>query len=146
MQKLTLAFIAGSTMLLAAETKVQIKDLPEPVQKTIKKQASGATLKGINKEIEHGKTYYEAETVVNGKSRDVLIDPSGEVVEVEEDTTLADIPEPARLALQKQAATGKILSVESSKKGSTVSYEAVIQNNGKKSEVAVNANGSPAKD
>jgi hypothetical protein len=146
MLKLRLALLIASTMPLAAETKVQMKDVPEAVQKTVKEQSNGAKLKGISKEIENGRTYYEAETVVSGKSRDVLIDPSGAVVEVEEGTTLADIPEAARVALQKRAGTGKILSVESITKGSTVSYEAAIQNNGKKSEVAVNADGSPAKD
>jgi hypothetical protein len=55
-------------------------------------------------------------------------------------------PRPARDALQKQAGSGKILNVESVTRGSTVSYEAVIQKNGKKSEVAVNADSTPNKD
>jgi hypothetical protein len=44
--------------------------------------------------------------------------------------------------LQAKAGSGKILSVESVTKGSTVSYEAVIEKDGKKSEVAVNSDGS----
>lgn len=145
----TIAVILGFVplALVAQETKVQMKDLPPAVQKTVQEQTRNAKLRGFAKEVENGKTYYEAETTVNGKSRDVLIDADGTVVEVEEATTLAAIPEPARKALQQQAgASGKILRVETVTKGSVVNYEAVIQKGGKKSEVAVHSDGSPVKD
>ncbi|HUK16271.1 MAG TPA: hypothetical protein VLW65_07640 [Bryobacteraceae bacterium] len=133
--------------LVAQETKVRMKDLPAAVQKTVQEQTRTAKLRGLSKEIEKGKTFYEAETTVNGKSRDVLMDADGTVVEVEEATTLAAIPESARQAFQKQAgAAGKILSVETVTKGSAVDYEAVIQKGGKKSEVAVHTDGSRVKD
>ncbi len=133
--------------LSAQETKVQMKDLPPAVQKTVQEQTRTAKLRGLAKEVENGKTFYEAETTLNGKSRDVLIDPAGTVVEVEEATTLAAIPEPARKALQQQAGpAGKILSVESVAKGSVTDYEAVIQKGGKKSEFAVHADGSLVKE
>ena len=71
--------------------------------------------------------------------------PRGTVVEVEEATDLAKIPEAARKALQAKAGSGKVLSVETVTRGSIVSYEGVIQMGGKKSEVAVNADGSPSR-
>ena len=132
----------GAVALFASETRVQMKDLPEAVQKTVKEQTKTAKLRGLAKEIEDGKTFYEAETTVNGKSRDILIDTTGAVVEVEEPVSLDSIPEAARKTIQAKAGSGKILKVESVTKGSIVSYEAVIQKNGKKSEVAVNADGS----
>jgi len=140
-----LAFVPVA--LVAQETKVKMKDLPPAVQKTVQEQTRTAKLRGLSKEVENGKTFYEAETTVNGKSRDVLIDPEGKVVEVEEATTLDAIPEPARKAFQQQAgSTGKVLTVETVTKGSVVDYEAVIQKGGKKSEVAVHADGSPVKE
>ena len=132
----------ASLALFAAEKRVQMKDLPEPVQKTVREQTKTAKLRGLAKEVEDGKTFYEAETTVNGKSRDILIDPTGAVVEVEEAAELASIPEAAQKTLKSAAGAGKILSVETVTKGSTVSYEAVVQKSGKKSEVAVNADGS----
>src|SRR3984893_12399858 len=132
----------AAAALFASETRVQMKDLPEAVQKTVKEQTKTAKLRGLAKEIEDGKTFYEAETTVNGKSRDILIDTTGAVVEVEEPVSLDSIPEAARKAIQAKAGSGKILKVESVTKGSIVSYEAVVQKNGKKSEVAVNADGS----
>ena len=135
--------LAAPAILVASEVRVQMKDLPPPVQQTLKEQTKDAKLRGLAKEAENGKTYYEAETVANGKTRDVLIDPSGKIVEVEEEIVLDSVPEQARAGLKKLAGGGKIVRVESVTKGAVVSYEAVVQRNGKKSEVAVNADGTP---
>lgn len=129
-------------VLFGAETRVRMQDLPEPVQKTVKEQTKTAKLRGLAKEVENGETFYEAETIVNGKTRDVLIDVKGTVVEVEEATTLASIPEPAQKAFRTAAGTGKIVKLETVTKGSVVSYEAVIRKGGKRSEVAVSADGA----
>lgn len=142
----TVCVALSSLLLLASETRVQMKDLPQPVQKTVQEQTKTAKLRGLAKEVENGKTFYEAETTVNGKSRDILIDPTGAIVEVEEATTLESIPEAAQKAFKTAAGSGKILRLETVTKGSVVSYEAVVQKGGKKSEVAVNADGSIKKD
>ena len=130
-------------ILFAQETPVRMQDLPEAVQRTVKEQTKSAKLRGLAKEVEKGQTFYEAETLVNGKTRDVLIDAKGNVVEIEEATALADLPEPAQKAFKAAAGRGKIITVERLTKGSVVSYEATINKAGKKSEVAVNADGSP---
>jgi predicted aspartyl protease len=130
-----------SVTLFAAETRVQMKDLPPPVQKAVAEQIKTAKLRGLSREVAHGKTYYEAETTVNGRSRDILMDATGAIVEVEEATALESIPGAAQKALRIKAGSGKILRVESVTKGPTVSYEAVIRKNGKKSEIAVNSDG-----
>src|SRR5579871_5160914 len=94
---------------LAAEKPVKMKDLPAAVQKTVQEQTRNAELNGLSQETENGQTYYEAETKVNGKSRDVLIDTAGKVVEVEEQTTLESVPAPVKATLEKAARGGKIL-------------------------------------
>ena len=144
--KITVFVTVGSLALLASETRLHMKDLPEPVQKTVQEQTKNAKLRGLSKEVENGQTYYEAETIVNGKSRDILMDPSGAIVEVEEAAELGSIPQAARKAIETSAGSGKILKVETVSKGSVVSYEAVVEKDGKKSEVAVNADGSMKKD
>src|SRR5579863_4577841 len=131
---MTVALLAG-----AAETKIKLADLPAPVQKTIQEQTKNAELKGLSKEVENGKTFYEVETIVNGKSRDLLVDPSGRIVELEEATTIESVPAAVKAAL---APKGKILRIETVTKGNAVSYEAVVSNNGKKSEIAVEADGT----
>ena len=131
----------------AAEKRVKMESLPPAVQKTVQEQAKGATIRGLSIEIEDGKTFYEAELKVNGHNKDVLIDPSGAVVEVEEEVALDSLPAAAKDAIQKHAAKGKIMLVESvSKNDALVAYEAKIKTAGKTSEIAVKPDGSPAKE
>src|SRR5260370_37165599 len=94
---LLIAFAFAAAMTVQAETPetpVQLKSLPEAVQKTAQEQSKGATVKGYSKEVENGKTYYEMETVIDGHGKDILMDPSGTVVEVEEEVSLASVPAP----------------------------------------------------
>ncbi len=138
---LTVACIA----LWASETRVRMSDLPEAVQQTVKEQTRNATIKGFSKEVEKGKTYFEAETTLHGRSRDILIDSRGVLVEVEEQVALDTLPDAARKTLETRAGSGRIVKVEAVTRGPAVSYEAVILRNGKKSEVAVDANGAITK-
>jgi uncharacterized membrane protein YkoI len=133
----TISILAG--VGIAAEKKVKLADLPAPVQKTVQEQTKNAELKGLSEEVENGKTFYEIETIVNGKSRDLLVDPTGRIVELEEATTFESVPAAVKAAL---APKGKILKIETVTKGGAVSYEAVVSKNGKKSEIAVEADGA----
>ena len=142
-----MALVLGVVVMAgwASETRVRMNDLPEAVRKTVQEQTQNARVKGFSKEVENGKTYYEAETIVNGKSRDILIDSGGAVVEVEQEMAIENVPAAVRKTIETRAAPGKIKKVESVTKGSTVSYEAVIFRNGKDSEIAVNADGATIK-
>src|ERR1017187_3984288 len=96
----------------AAEKKLQMKDLPPAVQKTVQDQTKGAEIKGISSETEKGKLTYEIETMVSGKHRDFLVDAKGAVTEVEDETVIDSIPAAAKAAIEKKAAGGKIAMVE----------------------------------
>ena len=144
MNKFTILLLS-SALAVSAETSVKLKDLPEAVQKTVAAQTKGAALKGIAKEKEKGQTVYEVETTVGGRTRDLMLDSAGGVISIEEELTLDTIPALAKAGLEKLAAGGKISKVESVTKGHTVTYEAVVSKGSKKSEVMVNADGTPAK-
>ena len=132
---------------LSADTPVTMADLPAAVQAAVKDQTKTAKLVGLSKETENGKTTYEAETTLNGKSRDVSFDKSGAIIGIEQEVDLDSIPAPAKAAIQKQIGTGKLKKVESvTERSSPVSYEATIVRNGKTSEVGVNADGTPHKE
>jgi uncharacterized membrane protein YkoI len=124
----------------AQESKIQKKDLPAAVQKAMESEVQGSTVKGFAKEIEDGKTFYEVETTKNGHARDLLFDPSGSLVEVEEEVALDSLPAAVKSALSGQ---GKLLKVESVTKGTTTVYEGHIEKGGKKSEVKVTPDGKP---
>jgi uncharacterized membrane protein YkoI len=144
--KLINVFAAGVVLFapaLVADTPVKMEDLPPAVQKAVKEQTKDATLVGLSKEKEKGKTFYEAETKVSGKTRDLLFDATGSVVDVEEEVDLASIPAGAKAAIEKKSAGGTIEKVETVTHGSTVSYEAAIKTKaGKKIEYSVNPDGS----
>ena len=128
----------------AQEKKIKRADLPPAVEKTVTAESAGATVKGFSTEKEKGETFYEAELAVSGHSKDVLIDASGTVVEVEEEVVFDTLPADVKAGLQAKAAKGKILKVESlTKKGKLVAYEAKVEANGKKSEIQVGPDGKP---
>jgi hypothetical protein len=141
--------LAASGLLLmgtssAQEKKIRRSDLPPAVEKTVAVESTGAAIKRFSTEKEKGETFYEAELMVNGRSKDVLIAADGTVVEVEEQVVLDSLSAEVRAGLQAKAGKGKILKVESlTKKGQLVAYEAQVDTNGKKSEVQVAPGGKP---
>lgn len=125
-----------------SEKKVKMKDLPKAVQKTVNEQSKGATVSGLSKEVEHGKTYYEVALKVNGHGKDILIDPAGAIVEVEEEVTFASLPPAVKTAIEAKAGKGRIVKVESiTKNNALVAYEAQVNTAGKKSEIKVGLDG-----
>jgi hypothetical protein len=129
------------------EQRVKMKDLPQAVQKTVKEQSQGATIRGFAKEVENGKTYYEVELKVNGHNKDILMDPAGAVVEIEEEVVLSALPPAVREGIAKHVGKGKIRNVESvTKNGAVVAYEAHVKTGKKSSEVKVGPDGQLIKD
>jgi hypothetical protein len=129
-----------------AESKVKMENLPPAVQKAAKEQSKNATLVGLSKEVEGGKTVYEVETKVNGKTRDLLLDQGGAVIEIEEEVDLNSLPVAAKQAIEQKIAGNKLKKVEAVTKGSSVSYEASYTGKlGKTLEFAVNADGTAHK-
>jgi hypothetical protein len=94
---------------LAAEKKVKLEELPPAVQAAVREQTKNTTLVGLSIEKEKGKTVYEVETKVGGRSRDLLLDQTGAVVQTEEEVNMEIAPAPARSAIQKRAAGGTVL-------------------------------------
>jgi hypothetical protein len=126
------------------EKKIKRSDLPPTVEKTVAEVSKGATIKGFSEEIENGKTTYEVEMVVNGHTKDVEVDASGAVLEIEEEVAMDSLPANVKAGLTAKAATGKILKVESlTKNGKLVAYEAKVETAGKKSEIQVGPDGKP---
>jgi uncharacterized protein YxeA len=133
-----------SLLSVAEEKKISRSELPAQVEKTVTEQSQNATIHGFSKEKEKGKTYYEAEMMVNGHHKDVLIDTNGTIVEVEEEVPMDSLPTAVRSGLQAKAAEGKLQKVESlTKHGKLIAYEAKVLNHGKRSEIQVGPEGRP---
>src|SRR6516165_4249081 len=104
--------ILSLSAVAATAAGLQLKNLPAPVQKTVQENLKGGEIKNISKETEKGVTQYEVETMLNGKHRDFNVDAKGKLLVVEEETDLASIPAPAKAAIEKKVAGGKIAMVE----------------------------------
>lgn len=126
----------------AQERKIPRSELPPAVAATVDREAKGATIKGFATEREHGRTTYEAETVMNGRTRDIEIAPDGRVVEIEEEVDMTSLPAKVQQALSAKAAGGRITKVESLTRDSRlVAYEATMVKNGRHSEFQVGPTG-----
>ena len=128
----------------AQEKKIKRSDIPAAAEQTVQVESRGATIRGFSEEKENGKTYFEVEMVVNGHAKDVTIDPTGAVTEVEEEVAFDSLPPAVKEGLKAKAGTGKIAKVESiTKRNAVVAYEANVVTGGKKSEVQVGPDGKP---
>ena len=140
---IAVAIVAVSGLARAADQKTTLKSLPPAVKATVEAESKGATVKGISSEKENGKTVYELETLVNGRTRDLMIDAAGKVYLVEEQLDIDKAPPPVKAALE---AKGQIVRLESVVEHGTTRYEAQVQTRaGKKVAVEVDADGKPYK-
>ncbi|QNI30460.1 PepSY-like domain-containing protein [Alloacidobacterium dinghuense] len=150
--KKTFSFVLGSALIMgfcaaaaiAGETQITYNDLPAAVQKTAQRESQGATVWRYSKEVENGKVEYEVEMTAGGKSRDISINPSGKVVEIEQQVSLNTVPVAAMTAIRKEAAGASIRKVEEVRANAEIAYEAQILSNGKRQEIRVHADGSAA--
>src|ERR1700686_1384739 len=126
------------------EKKLKKSDMPAAVQKTADEQSKGATVRGYGRETEDGKVAYEVQLTINGHSKDVTMDPEGNVMEIEEEVDMKTLPAEVRAGLEKQAGKATVGKVESlTKHGSLVAYEAQVRDGKKHSEIQVGPNGKP---
>ena len=144
----TAVLVVGLTISIikAQEKKITREQLPAAVRQTVDRESQGATVKGFATEVEHGQKLYEASLTVNGHSKDILIDKTGNIVEVEEQVSLDSLPPAVQDALKKAAGSGTIEVVESlTKNGKLVAYEAQVRHGRKRSEIQVGPNGEKLK-
>jgi hypothetical protein len=142
------AITAASAIAQENGKSLPLNSLPPTVQKTIQDNLKGAAIKSIGKEKEDGVVQYEVETMLNGKSRDFDVDTKGNLLEVEEATTMDTVPAAAKAAMMKKVADGQVTSVETvTKTGQAAMYEVgYTDKKGKKHEFLVKADGTEVKD
>jgi uncharacterized membrane protein YkoI len=134
---------AAATKAPAAKAPAGLKltDLPAAVRAAVETETRGATLKGISKEKENGKVVYEVETTVDGRSRDLMIDATGKVYDVEEQLDIANAPAAVRSAIETR---GQLLSLEKATTNGKVHYEGQVRTKaGKKVAFDLAADGKP---
>ena len=130
----------------AQEKKITRKQLPPAVEKTVAKESEGATVKGFATEVEKGQRLYEAELIVNGHHKDILMNRQGVIVEVEEEVSMDSLPATVQAGLRKAAGSGIIGMIESlTKRGKLVAYEGHVKTGARRSEIQVGPQGEKLK-
>jgi uncharacterized membrane protein YkoI len=125
-----------------SKQSLKLEDLPAPVQKAVHEQSEGAEIRNISKEMEKGKLNYEVEMKANGHNKDILVDSTGKVTEVEEQVEVGSLSPEVQEDIKKAAGGGQVRYVESlMHDGKLTSYEVHILANGKKMEKHVSPAG-----
>jgi len=138
-----IAFACAADAAAQTPPAPKTANLPPAVKATVEAESKGAVVKGISREKEHGKTVYELETLVNGRTRDLMIDAAGKVYVVEEQLDVDKAPPAVKAALE---ARGKIVRLESVLENGRTRYEGRVQTKaGKKVTVEVDADGKPSR-
>ncbi len=138
--KRSLVFAAVLAMLATAlpgaqagqEKKISGKELPAAVRAAFEKQFPGAKILGLSSEVENGATVYEVESVQNGRNRDVLYKPTGEVIVVEETISMSEVPAAVQSALKAQFPKATVAKAEKLMAGGIVEYEFQLKGAAKK--------------
>jgi hypothetical protein len=140
------ASVIAAAPTAQAESHVPCTTLPAAVLHQAKTEAGNATIRGCVKDKENGKITYEVETLKDGKSKDIVLDASGTVLEVEQEIAGSSLPTAVSDAIAKAANGGKVGKIESvTREGAIASYETTIIAKGQRREVAFSPQGAPVK-
>lgn len=139
------SMVAGLvTQAVAEEAQDEVMALtqtPAAVQATIRKQAAGSDIKQVEKGKDNGKVVYEVKVVKGGQKCDISVAPDGTLLGVEEEMTLADIPEAVRKTLAGQVGQGKVEKIERAVADGKTVFEAEIEKDGKDFEITIASDG-----
>jgi uncharacterized membrane protein YkoI len=110
-------------------TVVKLSDLPAAAQATIKEHQGRGRLGEIVKTIESGEAHYDVEVTKQGRTRSLVLNDKGEVIELQ--VFLGETPRPIQQAIRKQVDGGRIEEITKNTEDGEVSYDVEMTKNGK---------------
>jgi hypothetical protein len=134
-----------------SEAKIKLTDCPAAVQETLKREAFGGKLDDIEKEMENGRVFYEADVKIDGHNYEIVVDDKGALVhklldeddedEQETEMKLADCPPAVQKTLKREAGDAKIDKVDKQQQQGRTVYETDVKIGGKNYEIVVTEEG-----
>jgi hypothetical protein len=121
--------------------KISKKDIPAEVMAAFTAKYPTAEIKGQEKQVREKVAFYQIESVDSGKSRDVLFQSDGALVEVAEGVEESQLPDNIQKALKDKYPEGEISGATCVTRGTHIEYEVAIQVGKKTTEVVVNLAG-----
>jgi hypothetical protein len=122
-----------------SEREVTKAEVPAAALATLEKMAAGANITEFAEEVEHGHTFYEGSWKTSaGTNMDVLVTPTGDLVEVEEQASADNVPAAVLKAAKRAAGNGVQLAFE---RKTTILYEAKFRKGNKQHELVLTPDG-----
>jgi uncharacterized membrane protein YkoI len=147
----------GENEMSDRDEKVSIDQVPAEVRAAIEKHADGATVKEIEREVEHGKTIYSVEATRGGQPiefevsadgkhiKDEKADDDGEdddADENEQEIDVAALPAAVTKAVLAKHPGAKLTEAEICKEGDKTFYEVEVATGGASRELNVTPDGT----
>jgi hypothetical protein len=101
--------------------------LPPAVLAAFKQAYPKAVIKNAAKETENGKTTWEVESTDGGLARDLVYNPDGTVVDIEEEVTVASLPAVVMATVKATYPKATITKAEKLIRGEKWTYELTLK-------------------
>jgi uncharacterized membrane protein YkoI len=139
MEKCKQPYAAQETEEGELERKVTEAEVPAAALTTLKKLARGANITEFAEEIEYGHTFYEGSwKALSGAKMDVLVTPTGDLVEIEEQVGNTQVPVAVMRMARKAAGRDAQLAFE---KKTMILYEAKFRKGSSRHELLLSPDG-----
>ncbi|PKL18299.1 MAG: hypothetical protein CVV49_06860 [Spirochaetae bacterium HGW-Spirochaetae-5] len=118
--------------------KKTIDEVPAAVRVTIENTIAGGEIKEIEQKQHKGEFIYEVKYLKDGNNNELKIAENGNIIKLEEITTLDKLPAAVKATIRKEANNGEITKIEKKQYGDKIYYKVkyVIDNNKKKIKIA----------
>jgi hypothetical protein len=108
------------------EAKLKPADVPAAVSQAIAKQYPKAKVSGWSKELEDGKTTYEASVIEGSSKRDVVFAEDGSLLAIEEAIQVSDLPAAVKSAIRNKYPGASLRKAEKISHGDQLQYEVAL--------------------
>jgi hypothetical protein len=125
----------------AAKAEDPAAKLPKAILDAFKKAYPKAVIKNVAEEKADGKTTWEVESTDGGLARDLVYNPDGTVVDIEEEVTAASLPPAVTAALKAKYPKATVTKAEKLITGKTFVYELTIAGAGEVKSIELTADG-----
>ncbi len=153
---LALVGVAGAAGAAEVADTLPLDQIPAEVRATIEREAQGAAVSEVERDLEDGRVVYEVKVQQSGLDRRFTVGADGalmngrpETPKLEEQSpsngdhlTLADLPEPARAVIETRTAGSEISSIHRVINDGRETYEVRVRKDGLDQRLTVGADGA----
>jgi hypothetical protein len=121
------ALLAPAAFAQAVKASDPAAKLPAPILTAFRTSYPNATIKNVAKETEGGKTVWEVESIDNNLTRDIVYNPDGTIVDMEEECAIASLPAAVTDAVKAKYPKATITKAEKTTAGQRSWFELTLK-------------------